>query len=354
MMERRPPELVRFTKADIERALEAFGSEGPEAFGSEQPQGFGSEEPEFGSEYPEPWPSDEAAALHAAPWIHIDKKTLGIPAVILGSIAVVAVFVLLGNRSTPFQTRASSGPAIPMREVAINTVSKSPTQVSRALGLDGSTLAGAGSSSTIPAPVSSSPVLAPPVLAALESTDSLQSRATSNASSPARVMVDAAPAVDIGVVSGVTIAAAPAASGTPPENAVAASTPARSDSIRPAAPAPAEPVSVASTDSGAIEDVLDRFRSAFHFLDVGATREVWPTVNERALDRAFERLEEQDLSFENCEIAVTDVRADVNCRGSARYVPKVGNRSSRIDQGRWTFNLRKVNGQWLIQTVEAR
>lgn len=117
------------------------------------------------------------------------------------------------------------------------------------------------------------------------------------------------------------------------------------------------PVYVGTTkpnDTGAIHTVLGRYRNAFSGLDSGAARAVWPSVDVRALDRAFDRLEEQALEFENCEIDVNGPRAVASCEGSARYVPKVGNRNAQVAARQWRFNLRKVNEAWLIEEVDSR
>jgi hypothetical protein len=81
---------------------------------------------------------------------------------------------------------------------------------------------------------------------------------------------------------------------------------------------------------------------------------VWPTVNERTLGRAFERLEQQDVSFEGCQIQVNNDRAEATCDGTARYVPRVGSRTPRVDRRQWRFNLVKVRDEWLIGAVDAR
>ena len=107
-------------------------------------------------------------------------------------------------------------------------------------------------------------------------------------------------------------------------------------------------------ETNAIEMVLGRYRTAFNRLDAGAASAVWPTVNEKTLARAFERLEDQNVSFENCTIEIRAVLAEAACRGTARYVPKVGGRTPRAEARRWTFSLRKADGDWLIDSVEAR
>jgi hypothetical protein len=77
-------------------------------------------------------------------------------------------------------------------------------------------------------------------------------------------------------------------------------------------------------------------------------------VNEKTLARAFERLEDQDVSFDSCQIEVAAVLAEAVCSGTASYVPKVGSRTPRAEARRWTFSLRKAGGEWLIDRVGVR
>jgi len=104
----------------------------------------------------------------------------------------------------------------------------------------------------------------------------------------------------------------------------------------------------------AIHTVLSQYRAAYRDLDAGAARVVWPSVDTKALRKAFDRLERQDLSFNSCQIAIDDVRAVASCHGSAWYVPRVGNRDPHDDQRQWEFKLSKVDEVWLIDTVSAR
>lgn len=107
-------------------------------------------------------------------------------------------------------------------------------------------------------------------------------------------------------------------------------------------------------ETRAIENVLNRYRNAFNRLDAGAASLVWPTVNEKTLARAFERLEDQNVLFESCQIEIGAVLAEAACSGSARYVPKVGSRTPKEEARRWRFSLRKASGGWLIDRVDAR
>ena len=104
----------------------------------------------------------------------------------------------------------------------------------------------------------------------------------------------------------------------------------------------------------AIQTVLTQYRTAYRDLDAGAAQAVWPSVDAKALRKAFERLEEQHLIFNSCQIAVSDARAVVSCDGSARYVPRVGNRDPHDDRRQWEFTLSKVDDVWLIDKVSAR
>jgi hypothetical protein len=110
----------------------------------------------------------------------------------------------------------------------------------------------------------------------------------------------------------------------------------------------------AEAETRAIENVLGRYQTAFNELDAGAAVAVWPTVNEKTLAKAFERLESHDVFFENCEIEIFSAQAEAACSGSARYVPKVGNRTPKDEARQWRFSLRKASGEWLIDRVDAR
>jgi hypothetical protein len=106
--------------------------------------------------------------------------------------------------------------------------------------------------------------------------------------------------------------------------------------------------------TAAIRSTLARYEEAFTALDANAARAVWPTVNARTLSRAFERLEEQEVAFDGCQIKVADTRAEATCQGTARYVPRIGDRTPRVDRRQWHFSLVKTQNEWLIGAVDAR
>ncbi len=108
----------------------------------------------------------------------------------------------------------------------------------------------------------------------------------------------------------------------------------------------------APDDSGLVKQALQHYRHAYDSLDAHSARAIWPAVNEEALARAFDGLESQLLTFENCEVRLRGEAASATCYGSARYVPKVGNRNPRVEPRVWNFTLHKA-GDWKIDSARA-
>ena len=126
--------------------------------------------------------------------------------------------------------------------------------------------------------------------------------------------------------------------------AVPSSLPRAESSVAPARPPAPE---------AAIQTVLSRYRTAYQGLDAAAARAVWPSVDHKALSKAFERLEQQHLVFEACQISVGDAHAMASCVGTASYVPRAGSKVRHDDQRQWDFTLSKVDDAWLIESVFA-
>ena len=183
-----------------------------------------------------------------------------------------------------------------------------------------SRVAAATPSVAAPAPVTAAPppVTAPPPVAAPLVT------ASAATASPAAVTAAAAPA------------ASPLPAPPPP----------------PAPPAPA--ASRVDTQRSAVQSVLGRYASAFSTLDASRAKAVWPTVNQRNLERAFDGLEQQQFDLGECDIMVLPPRALASCDGTARYTPKVGNRRARTESRRWTFRLRQNADEWTIENVQSQ
>jgi hypothetical protein len=102
-----------------------------------------------------------------------------------------------------------------------------------------------------------------------------------------------------------------------------------------------------------VRAALTQWRAAYSALDARAAREVWPTVDARALERAFQALKSQDLRFDRCDLTVDGGSAVAACSGRATYVPRVGNQSPKAMPREWTFELKKRDQQWTIASARA-
>jgi hypothetical protein len=102
-----------------------------------------------------------------------------------------------------------------------------------------------------------------------------------------------------------------------------------------------------------VSSVLDRYARAYDALDASAAREVWPSVDERALARAFAGLESQNVAFNDCNIDVRGATANASCRGLASYVGKVGSGQLRTEPRQWTFELRRDGEAWKIESAQT-
>ena len=107
------------------------------------------------------------------------------------------------------------------------------------------------------------------------------------------------------------------------------------------------------SDNTRVAQVLNQYARAYGRLDPGAARAVWPTVDERALARAFASLESQEVSFDNCDIDVKGATASASCRGTASYVGKVGSRQARTEARQWIFELKLHGDDWKIEKAQA-
>ena len=124
-----------------------------------------------------------------------------------------------------------------------------------------------------------------------------------------------------------------------------------------AGPAPSTPVAAVLTETASDEDdirsTLTRFRTAYSQLNASAARDVWPSVDARALERAFQSLKSQDLRFDSCKMTVTGARAQAACKGRAVYVPRIGDQSPRFTTREWNFELRKADERWTIASARS-
>jgi hypothetical protein len=149
-----------------------------------------------------------------------------------------------------------------------------------------------------------------------------------------------------------------------PAPSIAPPLPAAPLTVRPSMPPAAPPARAAAgvlaaavaADEAAIETALRRYEDAYERLDAKAAVAVWPTVDQRALSRAFAGLASQDLVFRGCEVVVRAGAgtATASCRGTAEYVQKVGNARPHVEPREWLFTLNKTQGEWRIETVDGR
>jgi hypothetical protein len=103
-----------------------------------------------------------------------------------------------------------------------------------------------------------------------------------------------------------------------------------------------------------VKDVLQRYRSAYQDLSAERAHAIWPEVNEQALQRAFQALESQTLTFEACDVQLRGSSATATCRGTAQYVPKFGSREPRIEPRLWNFTLQKAGESWQIASARTQ
>ncbi len=139
-----------------------------------------------------------------------------------------------------------------------------------------------------------------------------------------------------------------------------------SDAIRTDTP-PREPAAVpvmaaerstatpgAPSESEAIVAALGELKRAYERRDATLAKAVWPTVDARALARAFDSLKSQTVEFDGCQVKVTGGTGEVQCRGTTTYVPRVGSQFARTESRQWMFRLEKGTERWLITRAAAR
>lgn len=119
-------------------------------------------------------------------------------------------------------------------------------------------------------------------------------------------------------------------------------------------PAPVTPELGGQRELAAVQRVLDRFRQMYAQLDASAATSIWPSVDSRALERIFARLQQQELNFDGCAIALSESTATAQCTGWLHYVPRVGNPEPHYERHSWTIELQRTNETWAIVQVRAQ
>jgi len=104
-----------------------------------------------------------------------------------------------------------------------------------------------------------------------------------------------------------------------------------------------------------VRAALKEYERAYEQLDAKAVRAVWPSVDTRALERAFHDLKSQTLVFDRCDIDVArGSQAVAACSGRATYETRAGQQAARSEPREWTFTLQKSDEAWRIVSASAR
>jgi hypothetical protein len=107
-------------------------------------------------------------------------------------------------------------------------------------------------------------------------------------------------------------------------------------------------------DEEIVRRILRDYTRAYERMDVEAARTLWPSVDVRALQRAFERLDGQQLRLGSCGVAFAGQAANARCQGDAVYRPKVGTRVLHLTGREWTFNLSRSHSGWQIVNAQIQ
>jgi hypothetical protein len=145
--------------------------------------------------------------------------------------------------------------------------------------------------------------------------------------------------------------------GTPAGTSLPLPAPAVSSApVAPAAAPAAAAIVPPPNESLRVRSVLDQYARAYGRLDVSAVRAVWPSVDERALARAFSDLSSQTVSFDRCDIDIDPQsggsNARASCYGRASYVGKVGSQQ-RTESRTVRFELKRDGDAWKIHKAQT-
>jgi len=121
------------------------------------------------------------------------------------------------------------------------------------------------------------------------------------------------------------------------------------------AAAPAAAAAVPPSDEQRIRAVLRSYQRGFEQFDPDAVHAVWPSVDTKALGRAFGGLSSQSIVFDRCDVTVASATARAACNGGVEYVKRVGGGGTQSARREWVFDLQKsTDGAWRIQSLSSR
>jgi hypothetical protein len=104
----------------------------------------------------------------------------------------------------------------------------------------------------------------------------------------------------------------------------------------------------------ALAEVLGHYEQAFDRLDAKGAAAIWPSVDARALSRAFARLRRQDIDFGNCAFLVSASDAAARCAGVLRYAQRVGDSALKTEEHVWTIEFARAGESWQIVRISAQ
>jgi hypothetical protein len=132
---------------------------------------------------------------------------------------------------------------------------------------------------------------------------------------------------------------------------VPASEEARKPQAAEAAPARPDPAGELRKQEQVVRELLERYAYAYERMDVQAAKALHPSLDDRALRRAFHGLNAQQVRLADCGVSFVGQGANARCQRSATYRTKVGSQVLRYTN-EWTFNLSRDDAGW--QIVDAR
>jgi hypothetical protein len=251
--------------------------------------------------------------------------------------------------ATPLPNAARAGDVAPQARVLPDALATAGSPAAKATPTAPEAPRSAAAFDTVPAPelpVRSAPVAPRPLPEGPSSTPvETVPAASPSVVSPAAPAPrsDPSPALGIPAEMPREFAAAPIPAPPPP-----------SPAVPPAAPAAAATVVPRPDDVQLVKDVLQRYRSAYQDLNAERAHAIWPEVNEQALQRAFQALESQKLTFDACDVQLRGSSATATCRGTTQYVPKFGSREPRVEPRIWNFTLQKSGEAWQIASARTQ
>ena len=107
-------------------------------------------------------------------------------------------------------------------------------------------------------------------------------------------------------------------------------------------------------ESRALAQVLGHYEEAYDRLDANGAAAIWPSVDARALTRAFARLRAQDLDFGDCTFALSANAATARCAGVLHYAQRIGDTSPKRENRVWTIEFARAGNAWRIRHMTAR